>query len=526
MKTNKALLPILGMVSVHSTQVVADEVKKNEKPLNIIYIMTDDHAQQAISCYDRRYISTPNLDRLAEEGVQFTNSFVCNSISGPSRAVLMTGKHSHKNGKKDNNTAFNNDQQTFPKLLQKAGYQTAMIGKWHLEGIPQGFDYWEILPGQGEYYNPDFITPDGTVRYNGYVTNIITDKGIDFLEHRDKNKPFCMLLHHKAIHRVWMGDLKDLKAFEDKEFSYPKNFWDDYAGREAAGKQKMSIGKDLDPIYDLKMKGSGAETWYGDWFVKGAYGRMNDDQKKAWDAHYDPIIEEFVKHKPEGKEYVKWKFQRYMKDYMKTVKSLDDNIGRLYQYLKQHDLLENTLIVYTSDQGFYMGEHGWFDKRFMYEESMRTPLIMRLPDNLKGKKRGSKIKQMVQNIDYAPTFLDLAGVPIPQDIQGVSMWPLIKDEKVKNWRHSLYYHYYEFPGEHDVRRHYGVRTERYKLMHFYGKGGENGQNIDAWELYDLKKDPMEMHNLYGKDKYADKVVELKEEIGKLQQQYDIHESDY
>lgn len=523
MNKQTILLPLLGAFATQSAQAVSQpDQGKKEKPLNIIYIMTDDHAQQAISCYDKRYINTPNLDRLAEEGVRFTNSFVCNSISGPSRAVLMTGKHSHKNGKKDNNTAFNNDQQTFPKLLQNSGYQTAMIGKWHLEGRPQGFDFWEILPGQGEYYNPDFITPTGRVQYTGYVTNIITDKGIEFLENRDKDKPFCMLLHHKAVHRIWMGDLSSLKEFEDQTFEYPENFWDDYQGGNA-GKQEMSIDKDMDLVYDLKMKDAGLTTPYGEWYIHGAYKRMNDEQKRQWDAHYNPIIRDFVQKNPQGKDLVNWKYQRYMRDYLKTVRALDNNVGRIYRYLEQNDLLDNTLIVYTSDQGFYMGEHGWFDKRFMYEESMRTPLIMRLPEGMS--KRGRKIPQMVQNIDYAPTFLDIAGVDIPEDIQGVSLLPLIKGEKPA-WRDALYYHYYEYPGEHAVRRHYGVRTNRYKLIHFYGKGGENGKNIDAWELYDLKKDPMEMHNLYGEAKYENKVKELKERLDQLQQQYDVKESDY
>jgi len=517
MKRTSHLIPLFGTLSVTLAQAGSEEKVLRDKPLNIIYIMTDDHAQQTISCYDKRYNSTPNLDRLASEGVRFTNSFVCNSISGPSRAALMTGKHSHKNGKKDNNVPFDNDQQTFPKLLQKAGYQTAMIGKWHLEGTPQGFDYWEILPGQGEYYNPDFITKEGTKRNPGYVTNVITNKGIQFLENRDKDKPFCLLLHHKAVHRTWMSDLKDLEAYEGKKFKMPDNFWDDYNGREAAGKQAMSIDKDMDLIYDLKMKGSGAKTWNGEGFVKGSYGRMDEEQKKVWDAHYDPIIKKFVEDKLEAKKLVEWKYQRYMSDYLKCVKSVDDNIGRLYDYLKKNDLLDNTLIVYTSDQGFYIGEHGWFDKRFMYEESMRTPLIMRLPAGMN--KRGT-VKEMVQNIDYAPTFLDLAGVAIPSDIQGMSLLPLLEKGKVDNWRTSLYYHYYEYPGEHQVRRHYGIRTERYKLIHFYGA------DVNSWELFDLKKDPTEMHNLYGNEKYADRVVTLKAELDALQKQYDVKESDY
>lgn len=501
------VLPVFGMMNAANAQTQASEL---QKPLNIVYIMTDDHAYQALSCYDKRYISTPNLDRLAAEGVRFTNSFVCNSISGPSRAALMTGKHSHKNGKTTNETVFDNSQQTFPKLLQETGYQTAIVGKWHLEGTPAGFNFWEILPGQGDYYNPDFITPNGKIRREGYVTNIITDLATQWLDQRDPEKPFCLMIHHKAVHRVWMADTTDLGLFEDKTFPTPANFWDDYEGRPAAAAQKMSIDKDMDVTYDLKMKAEGLKTPYGDWFIKGAYGRMNDAQKKAWDKHYDPIIKEFVAAKRTGKELAGWKYQRYMKDYMKTVKSLDDNIGKVYDYLKKHGLLENTIIVYASDQGFYMGEHGWFDKRFMYEESMRTPLLMRLPESLK--KRGD-IPQLVQNIDYAPTLLDIAGVPIPEDMQGVSILPLLKGGKPEEWRKSLYYHYTEFPGEHFVRRHYGVRTDRYKLIHFYN-------DINSWELYDLKKDPMEMHNEYNNPKHAKTVKQLHDEIIRLQVQYD------
>lgn len=501
------VLPVLSMVNIVSAQ---GQVNEPSKPLNIVYIMTDDHAYQAMSCYDKRYISTPNLDRLAAEGVRFTNSFVCNSISGPSRAALMTGKHSHKNGKTTNETVFDNSQQTFPKLLQKAGYQTAIVGKWHLDGTPTGFNFWEILPGQGEYYNPDFITPNGKIRREGYVTNIITDLATQWLDQRDTEKPFCLMIHHKAIHRIWMADTTDIGLFEDKTFPMPTNFWDDYEGRPAAATQEMSIDKDMDVVYDLKMKAKGLETPYGEWFIKGAYGRMNDAQKKAWDKHYDPIIQEFTDAKLTGKELAEWKYQRYMKDYMKTVKSLDDNIGKVYDYLKSHGLLENTIIVYTSDQGFYMGEHGWFDKRFMYEESMRTPLVMRLPESLA--KRGD-IPQLVQNIDYAPTLLEIAGAPVPEDIQGVSMLPLLKGEKPKDWRKSLYYHYTEFPGEHSVHRHYGVRTDRYKLIRFY-------KDIDSWELYDLKKDPMEMHNEYNNPKYAKIVKQLQDEIIRLQVKYD------
>ena len=482
-----------------------------EKPLNIVYIMTDDHTAQMMSCYDTRYMETPNLDRIAADGVRFTNSFVANSLSGPSRACMITGKHSCQNGFFDNtHCVFDSTQQTFPKLLQKAGYQTALVGKWHLESMPTGFDYWEIVPGQGDYYNPRFIRQDrSTTVKHGYITNLITDDAIDWMENkRDPEKPFCLLIHHKAIHRNWMADTCNLALYEDKEFDFPDNFFDNYEGREAASAQEMSIVKDMDMIYDLKMlrpdKKSRLKSLY-----ESFIGRMDEAQRAAWDAFYAPIIEEFYRTNPQGKDLAKWKFTRYMRDYMKTVKSLDDNVGRVLDYLKEAGLDDNTLVVYTSDQGFYMGEHGWFDKRFMYEESMRTPLIMRLP---KGYDRRGDITEMVQNIDYAPTFLEIAGANIPDDIQGKSLLPLLKGKKPADWRKSLYYHFYEYPAEHSVKRHYGVRTERYKLIHFYN-------DIDTWELYDLAEDPTEMHNLIDVSVYDSVEAELREELKKLQTQY-------
>ena len=484
---------------------------ETQKKLNIVYIMTDDHTAQMMSCYDKRYINTPNLDRIANDGVRFTNSFVANSLSGPSRACMLTGKHSCANKFYDNSTClFDSTQQTFPKLLQKAGYQTAIIGKWHLETLPTGFDYWQIVPGQGQYYNPDFITQQNkTIRKKGYITDIITDDAIDWMSNkRDKSKPFCLLIHHKAIHRDWMPNTKDLGIYEDKTFPLPDNFYDDYKGRPAAADQEMSIEKDMDLIYDLKMlrpdKNSRLKKTY-----EAFIGRLDKKQRAAWDKFYDPIIDKFYKADLKGKELANWKYQRYMRDYMMTVKSLDDNVGRVLDYLTEKNMLDNTLVVYTSDQGFYMGEHGWFDKRFMYEESMHTPLVMLLPKGLD--KRGD-IDEMVQNIDYAPTFLDLAGITIPKDIQGVSLLPLLKGEHPKDWRTSLYYHFYEYPAEHCVKRHYGIRTSRYKLIHFYN-------DIDVWELYDLKNDPKEMHNIYNEKGNESLIKELKKGLLDLQVQY-------
>lgn len=509
--TSKLLYSVAGSASLVALSACTAEKKADAKPYNIVYIMTDDHTAQMMSCYDTRYMETPHLDRIANDGVRFTNSFVANSLSGPSRACMITGKHSHANGFTDNTTCvFDGSQQTMPKLLREAGYQTALVGKWHLESLPTGFDHWEIVPGQGDYYNPSFITmANDTIQKEGYITNLITEMSLDWMNNdRDTEKPFALFIHHKAIHRNWMCDLKDLPLYEDKTFPLPDNFFDDYAGREAAAAQEMSIDKDMDMIYDLKMLRPDKTSR-----LKGLYqqflGRMTAEQREEWDAFYTPIIEDFYDQNLSGKELANWKFQRYMRDYMKTVKSLDDNVGKVLDYLEEQGLMDNTLVVYTSDQGFYMGEHGWFDKRFMYEESMRTPLIMHLPKGLD--KRGD-IPEMVQNIDYAPTFLDLAGVSIPEDIQGVSILPLLKGEKPIDWRKSLYYHFYEYPAEHAVKRHYGVRTERYKLIHFYN-------DIDTWELFDLQEDPNEMNNIYGKPGTEDLTKELKEELVRLQKEY-------
>ncbi len=510
MKLDLQRLTATGAIALgYAAQMMAQSAKK---PMNIVYIMSDDHSYQTISAYDHRFIETPNIDWIAQHGTRFTNSFVANSLSGPSRACMLTGKHSHANGFTDNTKTFDGSQQTYPKLLQKAGYQTAMIGKWHLTSNPTGFDYWDILIAQGHYYNPDFICNGKRVQRHGYVTNIVTDLALDWLSNkRDKTKPFCLLLHNKAPHRVWSPDTCDLDLYNDKVYPLPDNFYDDYKGRPAAAKQEMSIIKDMDLVYDLKMADKENEIHSNpelEELGRCNYNRMTPSQRAQWDAHYDPIIKKFKEARLTGKALAEWKYQRYMHDYMRVIHSIDRNIGRVINYLKENDLLDNTMIVYTSDQGFYMGEHGWFDKRFMYEESFRTPLLVYLP----GGKHGD-IKEMVQNIDYAPTILDLAGVNIPSDIQGVSFLPLLEGKKVKNWRKSLYYHYYEYPAEHSVCKHYGVRTSRYSLIHFY-------DDVNSWELYDLKKDPEQMHNIYGEKGTEKLTKKLKDELHKLQDQYD------
>lgn len=487
------------------------DTKKEDKPMNILYIMCDDHSYQTISAYDTRYISTPNIDRIAADGVRFTNSFVANSISGPSRACMLTGKHSLANGFTDNSSSFDGSQQTFPKLLQQQGYETAVVGKWHLTSEPTGFNYWDILIGQGDYYNPTFIKNGEKVQRKGYATNVTTDLAINWLENiRDNSKPFCLLLHHKAPHRTWMPDTCDLELFSDVKFPLPETFYDDYTGRVAASKQRMSIGEDLDLVYDLKMADKENEIHSSPLLEergRAIYNNMDAEQKAAWDAHYDKVIAAFKEAGLDGKALEEWKFQQYMRDYLRVITSVDRNVGRVLDYLEAEGLMDNTLIVYTSDQGFYMGEHGWFDKRFMYEESFRTPLLMRLPGGVKG-----DVAALVQNIDYAPTFLELAGVSVPNDIHGCSLLPLLKGEEWSSNRKALYYHYYEFPDEHAVHPHYGVRTERYKLIRFY-------EGIDEWELYDLQNDSLELNNIYGKNGTEQLTDSLKTILKELQVQY-------
>ena len=459
-----------GLLSRLPTSVAAGQIENQRKRPNIIFIMTDDHAAHAISAYGSKINKTPNLDRLAKEGVRFNNCFCTNSICAPSRAVILTGKYSHLNGVIDNAVEFDGSQQTFPKLLQKAGYETAIIGKWHLKTDPTGFDYWNILPGQGIYHNPVMIEMGQRKKYTGYVTDIITDHCLKWLKERSGDKPFCLMYHHKAPHREWEPDDKHAKLYEDTDIPIPETFNDDYKTRcPAASQQEMTIERHLNEK-DLKMK------------------------------------------PPEGlagQELKKWKYQRYIKDYLRCIASVDDNVGRLLDYLGTSGLAENTIVIYTSDQGFYLGDHGWFDKRFMYEHSLRMPLLVRYPKEIKA---GSINNDIVLNLDFAPTFLDFAGVAIPDDMQGRSLRSLLQGNAPKNWRTSMYYHYYEYPAVHMVKRHYGIRTERYKLIHFY-------HDIDAWELYDLEKDPNELNNVYDNPACADIVKQLKAELQQLRDQY-------
>lgn len=475
---------------------------------NIVIIITDDHSFQTIGAYGSPYGATPNIDRLAREGMIFNKAFVANSICAPSRAILLTGKYSHKNGMRDNRDRFDISQDIFPKRLQQGGYSTAWIGKWHLVTYPQGFDYWNILPGQGQYYNPSLIGMQGdTTRVEGYATDVITDLTINWLDKQDPDKPFCVIVGEKAPHRTWMPDTGDLGKFDHIKFPLPKTFFDQYENRVAAAMQDLSIEKTMLIGYDLKMKSSENNM------AANFLARMSPAQRRKWDAYYSQVEADFLKQNLSGRELTKWKFQRYMKDYYSTVLSLDRNIGKILDYLDKSGLSKNTMVVYTSDQGFYMGEHGWFDKRFMYEESMRTPLIVKYPPLVKA---GSASNSIVSNVDFAPTFLDLAGMPSYPSIQGRSLLPILQEPGTLI-RNSAYYHYYEYPGEHSVMKHFGIRTERYKLIRFYG-------HKNFWELYDLKKDPSEMKNLYGQKKYEALISELRQMLREVAIEYDDQEA--
>lgn len=505
MKVLKSLsLIVLANCIVFQITKAQTSNNSNKRP-NVIIIVSDDHAYQTIGAYGSKLMQTPNIDRIAGEGVRFDKAYVTNSICGPSRAVILTGKYSHKNGFKDNESSvFDGSQDSFVKQLQKGGYETAWIGKWHLESKPQGFNHWQILPGQGQYFNPDFDMMDGSKkRYDGYVTNVIEDVSEEWLDNRDQTKPFCLVIGHKATHRVWLPDTADLGKFDQVKFPLPHNFYDSYENRKAAAVQDMSIAKTMVMGYDLKMFGSDDKK-----SSDGNFRRMNAEQRAKIDAYYKPIEAEFNQQKLTGNALTEWKFQRYMRDYLSTASSLDRNIGRTLDYLDKHDLAKNTIVIYLSDQGFYMGEHGWFDKRFIYEESFRTPMVMRYPGVVKP---GTASDQMVMNLDIAPTILDAAGIAIPKEVQGTSMLPVLKNKQEKG-RTALYYHYYE-NGEHAVSPHFGVRTKRYKLIRFY-------KRVNGWELYDLQKDPNEMNNKYGQKGYekitADMMKELNQQINRFE----------
>lgn len=484
---------------------------------NIVFIFTDDHAPHAIGAYDgwlKSVNPTPNIDKLAAEGMLFVNSFCTNSICGPSRAVIQTGKHSHKNGFMNNGNTFDWNQQTFPKLLQKAGYQTAIYGKSHLKGHPQGYDSWAVLPGQGLYYNPDMITENGQVTIEGYCTDIVTDMAVEFLkDKRDEKKPFMLMVQHKAPHRNWMPALRHLNLYDDIEIPEPATLFDDYKDNApAAGHQELEIDRHMHINYDLFLDLTPDFEELPIRTDKSAWRnmqRMTPEQLKAWRAAYGPKDKAFHDANLSGKELVRWKYQRYAKNYLRSVKGVDESVETIQDTLAELDLDDNTIVIYSSDQGFYIGDHGWYDKRWMYEESLKMPFIVKWPGVTKP---GSKTTKMVQNLDYAETFLDIAGATIPDDMQGLSLVPLLKGENPKDWRKSIYYHYYEYPSVHMVPRHNGIRTNRYKLMHFY--------QFDEWEFYDLKSDPDEYNNLYNNPEYQSLVKRMKNQLNQLEKKYE------
>lgn len=480
--------------------VVAVQANAVERP-NILFVFSDDHATHAISAYGSTINQTPNIDRLANEGMLFTNAFVTNSICGPSRAVILTGKHSHINGFVANEWGggFDGSQQTFPKLLQRAGYQTALIGKWHLNSDPTGFDHWEILPGQGRYYNPRFRSASGTTEIEGYTTDVITDRTISWLEHRDPRKPFLLMYQHKAPHREWAPGPDHLDMYKDGDIAEPDTFFDDHRGRAGANPDvEMDVAKHLTSI-DLKLKPP---------------GYLNEEQLAVWERAYADENARYLAENPQGDARARWKYQRYIKDYLRSVASIDDNLGRVLEYLDESGLAENTIVIYSSDQGFFLGDHGWYDKRWMYEESLRMPLVVRWPGVVPA---ASKRSELVQNLDFAQTLLEIAGVTPPGDMQGESLLPLLDNNEPIEWRKSIYYHFYENPGWASVPRHYGVRTERYKLIHYY--------RIGQWELFDLQQDPDELDNRIDDPALAQVRQELEVELERLRKEYRVPQTD-
>ncbi|MDR3638190.1 MAG: sulfatase [Isosphaeraceae bacterium] len=501
MKTRSAcsVLAVLAASCVSGSSPTPAFAAEARRP-NIVFIFSDDHAYQAISAYNdsRRLLETPNIDRLGREGIRFDRCVVPNSICGPSRASVLTGKYSHKNGFYNNtNSRFDGSQTTFPKLLRASGYQTAIVGKWHLVSEPTGFDDWRILPGQGIYYNPPMIHNGKREQHQGYTTDLITDFSLDWLKGRDKSKPFLLMCQHKAPHREWAPALRHLGHDGDRRYPEPPTLFDDYAGRgKAEHDQDMTIAATMGD-QDLKL-------------TPPPY--LNSEQRKAWDAYYEPRNATFRAAKLEGRDLVRWKYQRYMHDYLGCLKAVDESVGRVLKYLDDEGLAENTIVVYSADQGFYLGEHGWFDKRWIFEESLRAPLLVRWPGVAQA---GVASAKLVSNIDFAETFLEAAGLPVPAEMQGRSLLPLLKSQTPADWRTSFYYEYYEYPVPHHVRPHYGVVTDRYKLVHFYTP------DVNYWELFDLKEDPRELRSVHDEPAYAQVVADLKKEVVHLRDQLQV-----
>ena len=549
---NKSLLSFAALSCIAVTAQAQQKAAAATQRPNIVYIMCDDHAFQCISAYGSpisKLAPTPNIDRIAQRGMRFDRAFVENSLSTPSRACLMTGLYSNQNEQRQLGEGIDTTRTFFTEQLQQAGYQTAVVGKWHMGCDPKGFDYYHIYNDQGQYYNPQYRGTDTDGKYiveEGYSTDLTTDHALSFIEHRDTSKPFCLLLHHKAPHRNWLANTKYFGMYDNVTFPMPETFYDDYETRGSAVRtQKMSVTKDMRWEQDFKvpemLDTANADSWDSYMSLMNEVNRMNPEQRIAWGKYYFPRNRRLLEARLTGKELDEWKYQNYIRDYMSVIKSVDESVGRVLDYLDSHGLTDNTIIVYTSDQGFYMGEHGWFDKRFMYEESLRTPLLIAYPGHIQP---GTVCNKLVQNIDYAPTFLDLAGISKPKELPGRSLTPIFKaGDKVKGWRNSIYYHYYDYPTYHMVRKHDGVRTDRYKLIHFYGAGGldavkenkyqrqpgtrEHGcmtyltslgyfepkdSAVNYNELYDLQADPHELNNLYGKPGYEKITKQLQKQL--------------
>lgn len=560
---NKSLLSFAALSCIAATAQAQQKAAAATQRPNIVYIMCDDHAFQCISAYGSpisKLAPTPNIDRIAERGMRFDRAFVENSLSTPSRACLMTGLYSNQNGQRQLGEGIDTTRTFFTEQLQQAGYQTAVVGKWHMGCDPKGFDYYHIYNDQGQYYNPQYRGTDTDGKYiveEGYSTDLTTDHALSFIEHRDTNKPFCLLLHHKAPHRNWLANTKYFGMYDNVTFPMPETFYDDYETRGSAVRtQKMSVTKDMRWEQDFKvpemLDTANADSWDSYLSLMNEVNRMNPEQRIAWGKYYFPRNRRLLEARLTGKELDEWKYQNYIRDYMSVIKSVDESVGRVLDYLDSHGLTDNTIIVYTSDQGFYMGEHGWFDKRFMYEESLRTPLLIAYPGHIRP---GSVCNKLVQNIDYAPTFLDLAGISKPKELPGRSLTPLFKaGDKVKGWRNSIYYHYYDYPTYHMVRKHDGVRTDRYKLIHFYGEGGLDAVKENKYqrqpgtrghscmtyltslgyfepkdsavnynELYDLQADPHELNNLYGKPGYEKITKQLQKQLNDYRKSIGVDE---
>jgi len=454
---------------------------------NIVFIMSDDHASHAMSCYGSRINQTPQIDRIANEGARFDNCFCTNSICTPSRAAILTGTYNHINNVTTLQTPLDNTKPTFVKEFQANGYQTAMFGKWHLgqgpDYCPTGFDEWAILPGQGLYHNPEFVFkgPDGGEKrvVQGYVTDLITDMSLNFLKQRDPQRPFMMMVHHKAPHRPWEPDEKHAHLYLNEEIPEPETLYDDYVNRtSAAAAAEMRVGVHMRPI-DIKTT---------------------------------------IQYEMDEMNLRKWAYQRYIKDYLRVVASIDHNVGRLLDYLNDEGITDNTIVVYTSDQGFFLGDHGWYDKRFMYEESLRMPFIIRYPNGIEA---GTEVDDMILNVDFASTFLEMAGLPAPEQYQGHSFVPLLNGERPNDWRTSMYYRYWMHKADHNVYAHYGVRTMHHKLIYYYNDGLGQAGAIDEtyepeWELFDLDADPYELNNIVDNSTNAVLVQEMKDELHRLQ----------